>query len=325
MGGVAPFNRVTNQKENIEQQAVFGQLSWRPVYDWELTVGARFNHEERDTDDFADNNGAISDLSASESFDQFIPSFTIAHDLNDATRIGASYSRGFQAGGTAFAVFQAQATPYDEEFIDNYELFLRYQSLDGRLVVNGNLFYFDWSDQQVTTTLPGGVPGFDNAVVNAGKSEVTGAELELEWRATERVSLFTSVGIVDSEFKTFVVNGVDLAGRSLPQSPDLTATLGGRYASERGLFAAATFSYTDDSYSRIEAPEVTRTRERNLLSGRLGYQRDGWQAYVWGTNLLDDEYELFLQDGSAFGVPGSGAYGSVGATRTLGVGVQLDW
>ena len=227
MGGVAPFNRVTNQKENIEQQAVFGQLSWRPVYDWELTVGARFNHEERDTDDFADNNGAISDLSASESFDQFIPSFTIAHDLNDATRIGASYSRGFQAGGTAFAVFQAQATPYDEEFIDNYELFLRYQSLDGRLVVNGNLFYFDWSDQQVTTTLPGGVPGFDNAVVNAGKSEVTGAELELEWRATERVSLFTSVGIVDSEFKTFVVNGVDLAGRSLPQSPDLTATLGG--------------------------------------------------------------------------------------------------
>ena len=220
-------------------------------------------------------------------------------------------------------MFLGQATPYDEEFTNNYEFFLRHQSRDGRLLLNANIFHFDWSDQQVNTTLPGGLPGFDNTVVNAGESEATGAELEVEWQPTERLSLFASLGIVDTEFERFVVNGVDLAGTPFPQSPDFTATLGGRYVSERGLFAAATFSYTDDTYSRVDAPEVTEIGERNLLSGRLGYQRDSWRAYVWGTNLLDDEYELFLQDGTAFGIPG--AYGSVGAPRTLGVGFQLDW
>ncbi len=323
MGGIVPFNTATDNTENIEQQAVFGQLSWRPVDDWEFTLGARFNHEERNTDDFADNTGVISDLSLSTSFDQFIPSLTIAHDLNDSTRVGASYSRGFQAGGVAFAVFLGQATPYDEEFIDNYELFLRYQSPDGRLLVNANIFHFDWSDQQVTTTLPGGAPGFDDTVANAGESEVTGAELELEWQATGRLNLFASLGIIDTEFKEFVVNGVDLAGMSFSQSPDVTATFGGRYVSERGLFATATYSYTDDTFSRITAPEITQISARSLLSGRLGYQRGAWQAYVWGTNLLDDEYELFLQDGRVFGL--SGAYGSIGPPRTLGVGLQLNW
>ena len=323
MGGFAPFITATDNTESIRQKAIFGQLSWRPVDDWEVKAGARFNHEERDIDDFADNNGVISDLSASASFDQFIPSLTVAHDLNDTTRIGASYSRGFQAGGIAFAVFLGQATPYDEEFIDNYELFLRHRSRDGRLMVNANIFHFDWTDQQVTTTLPGGLPGFDDTVVNAGESQATGAELEVEWQATKGLNLFTSLGVVDTEFEEFVVNGVDLSGMSFSQSPEFTATFGGRYICDCGFFAAATYSYTDDTFSRITAPTVTKIGARNLLGGRLGYQHDGWRAYIWGTNLLDDEYELFLQDGRDFGLPG--AYGGVGAPRTLGVGLQLDW
>ena len=141
--------------------------------------------------------------------------------------------------------------------------------------------------------------------------------------ATGRLNLFASLGIIDTEFKEFVVNGVDLAGMSFSQSPDVTATFGGRYVSERGLFATATYSYTDDTFSRITAPEITQISARSLLSGRLGYQRGAWQAYVWGTNLLDDEYELFLQDGRVFGL--SGAYGSIGPPRTLGVGLQLNW
>ena len=320
---VPGFFPETDNTENIEQQALFGQLIWRPVDDWEVTLGARFNHEERELDNFADFSGFVNDRSTSVSYDEFIPSLSIANDLNDSVRVGASYSRGFQAGGVAFAPLLGVATPYDEEFTDNYELFLRHQSLGGRLLVNANIFYLDWSDQQVNATLPGGLPGFDIEVLNAGESEMTGAELEVEWQATESLSLFTSLGFVDTEFKEFEANGVDYAGSSFPQAPEFTVTLGGHYVSDSGLFAASTYSYTDASYSIITAPEVTKTGERNNLSGRLGYQRENWRAYVWGTNLLDDEYALFLQDGTGAGL--LGAYGSVVAPRTLGVGFQLDW
>lgn len=323
MGGFAPYMSKTDSREKIRQRALFGQLIWRPVDAWEITLGARFNNEKRDIGSFADNNGFVSDFSHKVSFDQFIPSLTISRNLNASTRVGANYSRGFKPGGVAFAVFLGQATPYDEEFIDNYELFLRHQSRDGRLLLNANIFYFDWSDQQVTTTLPGGVPDFDYAVVNAGKSRVIGAELEVEWQATERLNIFANVGYTDTEFEDFVVNGVDLAGTSFPQAPKVTASFGGRYVSDQGLFAAATYRYTDGSFSSVTAPTVTKTSPRNLLSGRLGYQREGWQVYIWGTNLLDDEYEVYLQDGPSFGL--SGAFGEVGSPRTLGVGFQLDW
>ena len=220
-------------------------------------------------------------------------------------------------------MFLGEATPYDEEFIDNYELFLRNQLLDGKLRLNANLFYFDWSDQQVTLTLPGGLAGFDDAVVNAGKSKVSGAEFEAEWQATADLNLFANFGFIHTEFEEFVTKGIDLAGMSFPQAPDFTANLGGLYQNDNGFFTSMTFSYTGDTYSRIDAPEVTKIGNRKLLSGRLGYQQDDWRAYIWGNNLLDDDYEIFVQDGRDFGL--AGAYGSVGEPRTLGVGFQFDW
>lgn len=321
-GGVIPFNNTVQSTENIEQQALFAQLNWLPIDDWEIKLGARLNREKRSTKDFKDN-GFVSDQSASESFNQLIPSLTIAYDISDNTRIGASYSRGFQAGGVSFAMFLGEATPYDEEFIDNYELFLRNQLLDGKLRLNANLFYFDWSDQQVTLTLPGGLAGFDDAVVNAGKSKVSGAEFEAEWQATADLNLFANFGFIHTEFEEFVTKGINLAGMSFPQAPDFTANLGGLYQNDNGFFTSMTFSYTGDTYSRIDAPEVTKIGNRKLLSGRLGYQQDDWRAYIWGNNLLDDDYEIFVQDGRDFGL--AGAYGSVGEPRTLGVGFQFDW
>ncbi|MEM9621846.1 MAG: TonB-dependent receptor, partial [Pseudomonadota bacterium] len=196
MGGVAPFNTTTDNTENIEQLALFGQVSWRMTDNLRLTLGARLNREERDTENFADNNGVVSNLSDSESFDQIIPTAELAWLISDTTSMGFKYARGFQAGGIAFAVFLGQANAYDEEFTNNYEVFVRHQSSDGRLVINANAFFIDWSDQQVTSTLPGGFPGFDDQVINAGESEVRGLEVEVEWQASDYLELFGSIGFV---------------------------------------------------------------------------------------------------------------------------------
>ncbi|MEM6999139.1 MAG: TonB-dependent receptor [Pseudomonadota bacterium] len=323
MGGVAPFNTTSDNSENIEQRALFGQLAWRLNDDIKLTFGARFNREERDTRSFADNNGFVSNLSDTESFSQFIPTAELAWQASDTTSVGFKYAKGFQAGGIAFAVFLGQANSYDEEFTDNYELFVRHQSQDGRLIFNANAFFIDWSDQQVTSTLPGGFPGFDDQVLNAGESEVLGVEIEVEYLVTEQLNLFASFGIVDTEFKDFDFNGTDLAGEPFPQAPDYNFSLGVSWDSAQGWYGAATYSYVDSTFTEISAPEITAVGERNLLSGRFGYAADHWRVYLWGTNLLDEDFELGLFDGTTFGLPG--AYGRVGPPRAAGLGVQFDW
>ncbi|MEM6708492.1 MAG: TonB-dependent receptor [Pseudomonadota bacterium] len=322
-GGVAPFNTTTDTLETITQQAVFGQVTWSFADAFRLTAGARLNREERDNDNFADNNGLVSDLSASETFDQFIPSLALSYDLSDTTSVGISYAQGIQAGGIAFAVFLGQSNPYDEETTENYELFLRHQSADGRFILNANLFYIDWTDQQITSTLPGGFPGFDDFVINAGRSTVRGVEVEIEWSPLDGLDLFTSIGVTDTEFDEFVLNGQDLSGRAFPGAPDFNVTLGANWRNAQGWFAAGSYSYVDSAYTEVSAPAITEISERNLLSGRLGYEADQWRAYLWGTNLLDDEYELGLFDGTVFGL--GGAYGRVGQPRTLGVGFQYNW
>ena len=323
MGGVAPFNTETLNNENIEQLAVFGKVNWRPVDRLQLSLGLRWNDETRTNDNFADNNGIVSDLQANVSFQQFIPSGSVTFDFNDQASLGFSYARGFQAGGIAFAVFQGVAEDYDEEFTDNFELFWRYQSEDGQFLVNANIFYIDWQDQQVVFTVPGGFPGFDDLVENAGSSSVQGLEVEAEWAFAPSWSSFLSIGITDTEFDEFTLNGVDLSGTPFPQSPDFNIALSVSYEPSNGVFGSGTFSYVDSTFTEIAAPEITQISSRQLLSGRVGYKTERWRAFVWGTNLLDDEFEEGLFDGTAFGIVG--AYGRAGAPRTLGVGLEFTW
>ena len=46
-------------------------------------------------------------------------------------------------------------------------------------------------------------------------------------------------------------------------------------------------------------------------------------VYLWGTNLLDDQYELGLFDGRAFGL--GGAYGRMADPRAVGAGIDVGW
>lgn len=148
--------------------------------------------------------------------------------------------------------------------------------------------------------------------------------MESELYVSRDLQFFASLGLNDSEFRDFVLDGVDLSGRRFPNSPGWNTSLGVGWQPASGPFASSTFSFTDTAYTEIFAPDITRLSSRNLLSGRFGYRfAEGWSIYAWGTNLLDDEYELGLFDGTAFGLPG--AYGRVGDPRTVGIGTDFGW
>ena len=323
MGGVAPFNRETHLLEEVDQLGVFGRAEWAVTDRVLLTGGVRLNRETRRNDNFADNNGLTSALSAEKSFSQVLPSGSFAYSITPDTSVGASYARGYKAGGFAFAVFLGVAEAYGEEFTDNYEAFVRHRTADGRLTLNANVFTIDWRDQQIPYTAAGGIPGFDALITNAGRSALRGIEIESEYYFSSALNLFASLGVTDSEFIDFVLDGADLAGRSFPQSPAWNGAVGLGWRDASGWFASGTFSYTADAYTEISAPAITQVSSRNLLNGRAGYGRGAWSAYLWGRNLLDDQYELGLFDGTLFGL--GGAYGRMADPRAVGAGIDFDW
>ena len=84
-----------------------------------------------------------------------------------------------------------------------------------------------------------------------------------------------------------------------------------------------TGDYLNPSLFDVGSVEITRVASRSLLNGRVGYELAGWSLYLWGTNLLDDQYELGLFDGRLFGL--GGAYGRMADPRAAGAGVDFDW
>src|SRR5205823_2292464 len=130
-------------------------------------------------------------------------------------------ARGFKAGG-----FNPASPPggdaYAEEHNWNYEGGFKSVWADGRVSLNGALFFIDWNDLQVN--LPNPLVPAQFYIANAGDATSKGVELELTARPLAGVDLFGGAGYTDARFgDASVSDGVKVGGRKLANSPDYTA------------------------------------------------------------------------------------------------------
>ncbi|MEM0911294.1 MAG: TonB-dependent receptor [Pseudomonadota bacterium] len=322
-GGFIPFDQTQGNEQGIEQLAIFANVDVQITDKLAANLGLRFNAEERQIISSTDQFGDLISFTGEADFDQLLPSVSIRYSISEQSTIGALYSRGYQGGGFAAALALGEVRPYEEEFIDNYELFFRFKSDDNRWSIYSNLFYFDWRDQQVPFTPANGFPGLDEFIANAGASRVYGFEIEANWRVNSSLEIFSTMGLSDTKFEEFTVDGMDLSGSAFPGSPKWNFALGGVYRYGTGLYASGTFSYVDETYTELGVEDFTAISNRTLLSGRVGYEFENWTVYIYGENLLDKNDELGLFDRRVIGV--SAPLGTVAPGRAVGAGVEFNW
>jgi iron complex outermembrane receptor protein len=119
----------------------------------------------------------------SETEKEFTGTLSLDYRFSDDVLSYVKYSRGYRSGsyGEDLVYLDAGDDLYVEpEFIDAYELGVKSELFDGRLRLNGALFYYDYSDQQFTNNV-----GLTSFLVNAGKTDIYGLELELLAALTE--------------------------------------------------------------------------------------------------------------------------------------------
>ena len=343
VGRFSPFSPYQEGGFNLSKDVTIAALYANADYDildnLTLNAGLRYNYEERSESNYSDITSylempmrSVGDFSGKEEYSQLLPSASLTVKFTDDVSTGVKYAKGYRSGGIGVAPFAQVAEPFDEEFSNNYELFLRTTFLDGRLTLNGNVFLIDWRDQQIPYTPTGGMPGMDVLFTNAGKSEITGFEIEATAEVTDDLETFLALGYTHSEFKDFMYPTfdesyqpveIDLSGHSLPNSPEWTVSIGANYDHRSGFFAGGSFRWVDESYSVINKEEQTKLSVRNILDAKMGYREGHWSVYVWGTNLLDDFYPTHIYDyGGNFGV---GKSAKVSTPRRLGIGVEAYW
>ncbi len=143
------------------------------------------------------------------SFSEFTPRATIDWQATDAVFAYASVARGYKPGGfNVNEVNEFTGQGYLPEFVTAYELGVKTQWLDNSLVVNADVFFNDYTDQQIgvqRNQLGAGdtilaVPG----IANAASVETRGFELDGSWLLDSGFEIAFSYAYTDAEFQDYV-------------------------------------------------------------------------------------------------------------------------
>lgn len=255
---------------------------------------------------------------------------TPEYKFNDNLRGYLRIAKGFRGGGyITTPTAQSETGTFDPEFILSYEAGLKSEWLDGRLLVNGAVFYYDYDDFQ-TNIYQWNVQ--QNAAVsrmqNAGDASVKGAEFSVQAAPVDNLRLHFSLGLLSTEYKDyFDAREGDLSGRSFARAPNVSAVLGGSYkiSLPKGALVLGGDINTRSNF-HFSTPQAYNPRQQHagftLVNLRASYifpdERIKLTAFV--DNATDKDYWQATQNGANNTVGRAMA-----APRTVGASLQFDW
>ncbi len=143
---------------------------------------------------------------ATHSSRQVTPRATVEYRVSDQVLVYVSHARGFKPGGyETLEITNFEGRQFRPEKLKAYEAGIKSSWLDNRLVVNADVYFNDYTDQQIGVQQIDLNTGFATSrITNAGKVEVLGLELVANWRATDNTTVGLAYAWTDAEFKEFI-------------------------------------------------------------------------------------------------------------------------
>jgi iron complex outermembrane receptor protein len=300
--------------QETESYAGYGQGTYRLTDAWSATAGLRYTHEEKTlasslTGAFTRPPGEVSD-----SWDDWSPRIGLEYRTSDRSMAYVSASRGFRSGG--FNGRNTSPNPpqsYDPETIWAYELGYKTETDDRRVRFNSAVFYYDYSDFQGLTL--DSFTGITITVGNIAKVEMYGAEFEIAAKPTDALKLSLAAGYTHHDIKE-VSPGAQITIRpdtKLINAPEWTANVAADYDLPIGEAGKVTLhaDYSWKSDVEFFLPNYPDEGQDGfgLVNARIGYAPNdsNWSVEVFGTNLADEEYRIFAENGTPLGVPATTA------------------
>jgi iron complex outermembrane recepter protein len=288
----------------------------------ELFVGVRVTREKGEISDFVVGGGAP----LSVGYKETEPSGRagLRYKATDDVMIYGQYSRGYRSSAlNGNAGCASELNVAKPEFLNSFEVGLKSEWLDRRVMFNTSAFYYGFSDQQFRGPVTGfsPCPGSPNplgtVLLNAAKSQIIGLEMETQAKVTDNLSLMLGVGLLDSKYKDLMLadttNGgtADLSGNKLLEAPPYSVTLAFDYGVPvRGakLGVRADASWTGKQYF---------TAFNNIVPYNLSVSPAHWESNariyvsssdgkfdfgIWGKNLNNQDAITFAANPAAFGI-----------------------
>lgn len=273
------------------ESAVFGEATYHLTDTLRATVGGRAFRTELDTDTTQDGPlaGGFSETVGHSHDSGFSPKVSLTWEPSADRMVYALVSKGFRFGGPNIAVDPTFAIPaqFGSDSLINYELGTRTTWLDRRLLLDGTLFYVDWSDIQVSQRSPGGFI----YTANAGKARNVGAEASAIWRVTPDLRLNLAATNLDAELRRDFGSGARLvtAPTQLPGASRWQVSDGVTYTLSQARFQptlVATHRYISTAPGEL-SPAPQQQGGYNLFDLRLSATFRKLEVSAFAENIGD--------------------------------------
>jgi outer membrane receptor protein involved in Fe transport len=371
--GFISADELTNAFDDDE--AWFGEATFGITEKLDVTVGARFSDKtggditytpldafrtadpdiRPQGDPFAGVQTSIFNDSDEPTIETYKAS--IAYRPTDAMMIYATYSEGFSQAAEPLVTIGATAevpvgcTPrvsatqvrctLQPELIDNTEIGLRSDWLDGRLRFNATYFDSDWTGMRVWL-LPRDAAGNTQPFPyqdGSGAGTADGFEFEVIWAATERLNLNFGLGLIDTNYAAqgyFDGTTGQFPGAPFAYAAEQSGTIGANYdiplASGGHVMLVGNYGYMGD-YARDSAYQRTLIDANGrpvlepgygILNARFIYEpaNRNFSVELWGKNLTD---ELYVNGGFDTRDTWGYDFSIVGRSREVGVALGFTF
>ncbi len=337
-----PFNivRTTTVDNQADTYAAFGTVFWNPTTDWEVSLGLRYDHENRTA------NGSVVTVlgplgasggplpQAQIKSNEWQPKLTIKRNWTPELMTYASVARGYRGGG--FNAPTAPTRTYTGDSAWTYELGAKYASDDRRVSLSGDVFYNDYKNYiGLNSIAPAAGGGLVTVDLNTGDVTSYGVELEGYFKPTPQWTISGGVALMharlDNDDAYFKTTGRRLSSDHLTFQPDWTANLATDYTVPLGggelVFSANVSGKGKRLAATLNQTTPTFLDSYWLTGGSITYRTGPVEVAAFVTNAFKEKYwESYIEKTTLqlAGLPASDL-GIMGEGRRYGVRASLKF
>ena len=300
LAGVIGQGAISTSDESTTSYALFGSASYDLTEQLTATFEGRWTSEEKTLAATAQGqlSTVVGTYDNSETFDSFVPKFTLDYHANDDVLLYASAAKATKAGGfnidvTGSGILPSERT-YDTEESWTYEGGFKSTLADGRMTLNGAVYHIEWTDQIVRAL------GATFAVLNtnAGETSITGLELEMKAKLAEGLDFSAGYAYTDSAYDTYTfgilaVLGLDpvLDGKPLQWVSENQFNASLQYQvpvfGDWDWMTRGDFSYYSEQ-STVQTADAF-IGDTTLFNLRSGVENDTLSVSLWAKNLFEED------------------------------------
>ena len=331
---------------SAESKAIYGQATYyvggrdAPL---SLTLGGRYTWDTRNIMRFQNgtNRPATPEIGKA-SFSKFTWNAMARYEFTPETSVYARAATGYRSGG--FNPGDTSLIAFRPESVTSYEAGIKSELFDRRLRLNFAAYYNQYKDSAVITTVPS-TTTFNTRIINAGRVDYKGFEIEGQGVITDNISIDGNFGFVDVDYKSLQLFATTLPGAPAYDAASIAqATYTSKYTAnvalnvqipigsgETKLLGRVGYTYLSPQYGFISTLAVPfndqlRGDAQNLIDAQLTLDKisiggANAQLKLWAKNLTNDHNFVRPIDFGALGY--AGAY--YNNPRTFGATLGLKF